>query len=193
MLATLKRNALSGLTLVELMIVIAILGIVLAVATPSFIDLLNRRRVQLVATNISNDLAFARAESGLRPDNVIVYFKKTLTMSCYTIAYGKGQFGSCDCTQAPGSACNPALTSIRELKTEQVLDSSGVIFVATGDWPAWAANRFAFVAPQMLPTYSNVAITVTGTGGSKMRVQLNGMGRVQMCSPNGSFSGVPQC
>ncbi|MDC8784479.1 pilus assembly FimT family protein [Roseateles koreensis] len=183
-------NTGTGLTLVECLVAMGVLAITMAVAAPSFVDLLNRRRVQVVAANLSNDLAYARAESGLRPENVIVYFQQTSTVSCYTIAYGIG-YGHCDCSKAPGSACS-SHTSLQELRTEQLLSSTGVSFSPTGSWPAGARNRVAFQAPQMLPSVQNFGVNVVGRS-SQLRVELNGMGRVHLCSPNGSFSGVPVC
>lgn len=195
MLAQMKSPTVRGITLVELMVVLGVLGILLSVVAPSFADLLNRRRVAAVAAELSTDLAFARSQTGLRPDQAVtVYFKKIGSMSCYTMAY-QGGAGYCDCAQAPGSAC--AGSQIPEIKTTQVASSIGVSFNAAGT-PSRAfnlptADRVSFAWPHLMADPNDFSVTVTGIRGSSLRVQVNGMGRVATCSPGGTFSGYTPC
>ncbi len=184
-----------GITLVEVMVTLGVLGILLSIVAPSFADLLNRRRVQMVAAELSTDLAFARSEVALRPDErVTVYFKQVDAMSCYTMAYS-GLAGYCDCRNGPGTAC--AGSQIPEIKTTQVASTTGVSFETSGT-PSRALNqitadRVTFLWPQLIASPSNFAITVTGIRGSSLRVRFNGMGRVETCAPNGNFSGYKAC
>jgi prepilin-type N-terminal cleavage/methylation domain-containing protein len=182
--------AIQGLTLIEIMVVLAVLGIVLAVAAPSFAELLNRQRVRAVAAELSTDLALARAETGLRPQDVTVRFGKNSSLSCYT-AYYYGGSGNCDCTRAPSETCNGQVT---EFRTNRVPASYGVEIEATGTWPkAYLAGMLNFRSPQMTASVPDFAVTVRGRSGATLRVQLNGMGRVLTCAPDGNFSGVARC
>jgi type IV fimbrial biogenesis protein FimT len=52
-----------GLTVVELMIVLVIIGVMAALAAPSFTDQFARRRLEGVATDLSTDLQFARSQA----------------------------------------------------------------------------------------------------------------------------------
>lgn len=52
-----------GFTLIELMVVLAILTILLMVAVPSFNDSLARRRLEGVANELSADLQYARTQA----------------------------------------------------------------------------------------------------------------------------------
>lgn len=61
-----------GLTIIELMIVIALIAIVLTVAIPSFRDILERRRLEGVANELAIDLQYARTEAVSRQANVVL-------------------------------------------------------------------------------------------------------------------------
>lgn len=59
-----------GFTVIELLVVIALVAIVLVIVVPGFGDLLERRRVEGVANDLSTDLQYARSESVSRRANV---------------------------------------------------------------------------------------------------------------------------
>jgi type IV fimbrial biogenesis protein FimT len=188
MLAKINRRLLVGVTLTEVMVVVVIIGVLLGMGAPSFADMLNRRRVQLVAETLSSDLAYARAEAGLgRPRDVNVQFEQPDGMSCYTI-YVASVFDDCFCSRPPGAAC----TGIRvELRTVQVPSSMGVNMSVSAVNPP---NQISFIAPRMTSSAGNFFVTVTGVRGSKLQVQVNAMGRVSVCvPPGGNFSGIPAC
>lgn len=183
-----NTHAFAGITLVEVMVVIAVTGILLGLAAPSFADMLNRRRVQMVAEALSNDLAYARAESGLtHNNNVNVQFSQPEGMSCYTI-YVAAALGECICSLPPGNACSDLTV---ELKTVQVPSSMGVsMSMSVPGQQGW----ITFEAPRMTNSADGFAVTVAGIRGSKLQVEVNAMGRVKTCVPaGGNFSGVPAC
>jgi type IV fimbrial biogenesis protein FimT len=181
-----NTRASAGISLVEVMVVVAVTGILLGLAAPSFADMLNRRRVQMVAEALSSDLAYARAEAGLaHNNNVNMQFAQPADMSCYTV-YIASALGDCLCSRPPGAAC----TSIKvELKTVQVPSSMGVSISVAGqqDWVTFEALRMTNAA-------NSFAVTVEGVRGSKLQVQVNAMGRIKTCVPaGGNFNGVPAC
>lgn len=191
-----RRDSL-GVTLVELIVVLAILGVVLALAAPAMADMLNRRRVQMVADQMMTDLAYARSESSVATAMVDAKFMSNATQSCYTLTHFD-YVGDCDCTRGPGSACNGDITNanfttLREIRTVQMMASSGVSFVSTGSWDALSTNRVRFVRPQMTPTVPDFAVNVVGNRGFTLRVRLNAMGRVSQCSPDGTMPGAAAC
>lgn len=59
-----------GFTLLELMVVVALLAIISALAAPSFKNLLASQRVRVTAYNIVADLILARSEALKRGENV---------------------------------------------------------------------------------------------------------------------------
>lgn len=64
------RNRLQGVTLIELMTIIAIAGILVAVAVPSFTDSIARRRLEGVANELSSDLQYAKSQAAVVNTNV---------------------------------------------------------------------------------------------------------------------------
>ncbi|WP_310383713.1 hypothetical protein [Roseateles sp.] len=172
----------------EVMVVVAITGILLGLAAPSFADMLNRRRVQIVAETLSNDLAYARAEAGLgRNQNVNILFEQTPSMSCYTI-HVAAVLGNCSCSRPVGAACT--LTKF-ELRTVQVPSSMGVAMTVSEVDPP---NQVSFIAPRMTSSTDGLAVSVAGVRGSTLQVRVNAMGRVSTCVPSGgNFNGVPAC
>lgn len=79
MTITSTRRHSSGFTLIELMIVIVIAAILLAVAVPSFDDLITRNSVESLQTKVSSAVATARTEAASRNTPVAVCATKTGT------------------------------------------------------------------------------------------------------------------
>lgn len=68
----LKGRTARGFTLIELMIAIALLGILLALAMPSFSDIIRRMRIESAASSLSVAFATARSEAVKRGRNISV-------------------------------------------------------------------------------------------------------------------------
>lgn len=185
-----------GVTLVELLVVLVVLGVLLSLALPSLADLLNRRRVQMVADQLMTDFAYARSESGIAFESVSLRFMEDASQSCYSLLYF-GTAGGCECIRGAGRACinvlGPGYTNFREIRTTQVLRDSGVNLVTTGRWDPRFPNRVRFLYPQMTPTVPDFAVKVIGVRGFTLVVQLNAMGRASQCTPDGSMPGAPAC
>jgi len=61
-----------GFTAIELLFVVAITGILLAIAVPSFSDLIARQRIAGAASDLSTDLMLARMEASRRGGRVTI-------------------------------------------------------------------------------------------------------------------------
>ena len=75
-----------GFTLVELMVTIAVLGIIASIATPSISLQFANMRVKSTAATLENALKEAKAESAIRRQNVAVTYTNSTTGG--TIAVG---------------------------------------------------------------------------------------------------------
>ena len=79
-----NRQKNTGMTLIEVMVVVAIIGIIVAIAAPSFSTMLENQRIKGAAEAVLADLRWARAESIKRNAPVRVTFAAGSNWS-YTI------------------------------------------------------------------------------------------------------------
>lgn len=66
------QNPQSGFTLIEVMVVIAIVGIFITIAAPSFTSFINTMRIKSASFDLVNDLNLARSEAIKRNADVVV-------------------------------------------------------------------------------------------------------------------------
>ena len=116
------RRIRQGLTVIELIVVVAITAAVIAVTAPSFVDMMATQRLRGVNAQFITDLQFARSEAVARNKPVRVITGSTTALSCYALVVTDNA-NLCDCTQTPGSICTG--TAI-EVRTVQVNQSVGV-------------------------------------------------------------------
>jgi len=164
-----------GFTLVELMIVIAILAVIATLAAPSFTRMMAKKRVEGIASELVTDLQYARSEAVQRNTTVRV----TFGTGCYVI-HTRGFAGSASCSQTGPSALSGLY---QELKTVQVpsgstasLSPNGITFI-----------EFDAMRGSVTPAGS---INVNSTSGEwQLRAIVSAVGRVRTCSPNSSVAG----
>ena len=182
-----RRRHSPGLTLIELMVVVAVTAVLLALAVPSLREFMVRQRVKGINAELVNDLQFARSESLTRSRPVRVTFGSNESLTCYTI-HTRGILGNCDCRQPTGSAC-PDLPELVEIKTVQVPRSTTALvrpLEGMGD-------VVLFSGPRGLASPSEYKALVESSVSGKLRTTTNAVGRPQVCSPDGSISGVAVC
>ena len=79
---TSSPQATKGFTVIELMVVVSIVAILLALATPSFTPLIERWRVQQTIKGLESTLYYARSEAIKRGGNVSIRKHPTGTNGC---------------------------------------------------------------------------------------------------------------
>ena len=173
-----------GVTLVELMVVTAVAAVLLMAVVPSFSDLLVRKRVEGVLSQLNTDLQFARSEAAQRNSNV----RMTFGPNCYVIH----TVGSIDtnCTQSTVSIGTGAL----QIKLVQ-MDAASTVSLSTSN----ALTYLMFDSVRGMATWDGTGTppwpaSITSSAGSwQLRTSVTAMGRSQICSPNSSISGYPAC
>jgi type IV fimbrial biogenesis protein FimT len=146
-----------GFTIIELMTVLVIVGVLAVIAIPSFNDLMARRRLEGVTTDLSTDLQFARTSA--------VTQRGTTTV------------------RTQGSGTQYLVTTAQGAKT---VNLPADVTVTDGVTVTFDQFRGASDAAYTLSLASS---RTSGT----VNVVVNAMGRVNVCSPSGTFKGFAAC
>jgi len=191
-----KGRPFSGFTLVELMVTLAVATILLVLATPSFVDMIDKSRLKGVVDNSVDFIKDARAESVKHNRNVSVAFGGTLTAWCVG-AKAAGESGvtagdlipavtACDCDGGP-SAC----TVGGQQKLIASGANNGVAIDSTGKSLKFDGR---------LGTVDGLTTTfVTFSSPRRMfdlKMTITPLGQVSLCVPSTSkraMSGYPSC
>jgi len=172
----------AGLTLIEILVGVAILGVIVAVAVPSMSDLLERRRVIAAAEEVAGILNYAKAETNATNSELDVNFQPDSAMSCAVVAPAVG-YNRCQCNRTPSTVCqNSGAVALRLFQ----LPKTYVKFEAAATWGS-LANRYylKFSRHQSVIEMPDFHVDVTGLKkGYNLRVEVNTIGRVKICSPS---------
>ena len=155
-----------GFTLPELMLTLAIVGVLLTLALPSFGSILSRHRLKAAAEQLAADLGELRFQAAQRgvPLHLQVHAGAPW---CYALATE----GGCDCRMA--QAC--------QLKTVHAQDHPGVTLLEGRDLRFDGSASAAHAA------------LLQGSEGAQLRVGLSPLGRPKICAPGGTAPGYPAC
>lgn len=164
-----------GFTLIELMVALAIVGIIAMIAAPSFNAFLARTKLRGVAQETAADLQYARSESVQKNQAFNVEFSST----GYQIWRMNRTTPSTKDTATAG-APNPVKTVV--WSDSATTPSSGASMAVSFN----PVRATATVSDGPLEL-SNAAIT------GSVRLLVNTTGRVELCSPSASISGIAAC
>jgi prepilin-type N-terminal cleavage/methylation domain-containing protein len=184
-----------GLTLIEVMVVVALVGILLALVAPSVRGMISSQRVRSINAELVTDLQFARSEAARRNRDVFIRFRSA--DSCYTI-YVVEVAGSCDCRKTPG--VDVCTGGPEEIKTVKLSTAQGVSFSAS-NVSGQQTLRFEKGHGTILPdgifdpaaSAPRFGVQITGVPRGQLRTDINMSGRPTVCSPDGSIAQVPAC
>jgi type IV fimbrial biogenesis protein FimT len=176
---TSRVGAQRGFTIIELMTVVVVVAVLLALAIPSFRELIARNRLEGVTSELGTDLQYTRSEAVSRNGNVGLLTGAAGT--CYTIYQEANPVaGSCNCANTPVCTGGPV-----EIKT--------VSFGGTGI-SATASTTFLFEPVRGSLTSADTAAVLSSSSiGGQLRADVLAVGRVKVCSPSGTFRGYPAC
>jgi type IV fimbrial biogenesis protein FimT len=171
---TVYQSRQRGFTLIELIVTIAVAGVLLALVIPSFTDFFAKRRVEGMATELATDLQYARSEAVARNREALV----TFGTSCYVVY------------MAPASATVPTTCTISDPTAVVKAVSVPAASISLTRLNAMVTVIFEPVLGSasndsgVYPAVAEVAST-TGTPW-RLQVRLSSQGRVKTCSPAGS-------
>lgn len=187
----------SGVTLIETMIGIVLLGVLIALAAPSYSTLIRNNQIRTTAEAILNGLQLARVEAVKR--NALVRFQlvSDLTNGCTLSTTGKNWVVSADlavgkCASAPSATTAPRVVQ-SWTASEGAAATSVVATVSGGTDAAVIFDGYGMVATNNYITQVNVSISGSTSGEFRdLRIVVSPGGRVLMCDPAVASSEDPR-
>jgi len=156
-----------GFTLTELMITIAIVGIVASMAVPSFQDMIERNRLKEAVEGLKSDLMFTRTEAIKRSQNIII---NRVTGNNGAWFYGMNTIA---CDAAEGTVTESDYCSIKRV--------IGTAYSQTNLISHSGNTTFTF--RRGTATAGNTCFSTTNY---KLRVTVSNTGRITVCTNTGS-------
>jgi len=174
-----NKKKVLGFTLTELMITIAILGIVASMAVPSFLSMLERNRLKEVAEGLKSDLMWMHTETIKRSCNLQITF--TPATWNYTIFRTAG---TCGCLAGGGSCTDITVngsqfTGITMTSPVSLSDGTSALF----DFRRGTVS---------VPNSGNAQLN---SSNYSVKVVVSTLGRVRICNIAGSdgLNGYVDC
>jgi type IV fimbrial biogenesis protein FimT len=177
----LKRRKLIGFTLIELMVVVALVAILLSLAAPSFTSTLARKRLEGVASELATDLHYARSEAMQRNASVGVIFGT----NCYVI------FSPVNWESAPLNCA--AASGTGALKVVAIDGGTSLNFAPRAGQTLIAFDPVGGMALGGLTgtaDYSGDVDATNSAGNWQIQARVTKVGRVKLCSPNNTITAL---
>lgn len=168
-----RIRTLRGFTMVEMLIVIAVLSVVLTIGIPRLTEVMDSTRAKRAADTISAFLINAKSEAIKRNTTVRVVFTTTADSWCA----GMTTADTCDCTAGTCTLDN----------VPRILDGASFKDVVLNNPESGGA--FSFTSVRGTVNAGNAE--VESASGHQIRVVVSTMGRIRLCSPDGE--GYPAC
>jgi type IV fimbrial biogenesis protein FimT len=163
-----KPRRARGLTLIELVMVLAVLAVLGAVALPSLGARLQQQRLGTAAETLVADINEARFEAA-RQGRAIHIVMQPGAGWCWSVA----TTATCPCGQA--QAC--------ELRSARVADHAGVALVQARTLHLLSTGQAESPGSALMESSS----------GQQLRVDVQSLGRARICAARGSSNRYPPC
>ena len=163
----------AGFTLIEMMVVVAVMGIVIAIALPSLRVMIADTQIRSVAESVRNGLQLARTEAVKR--NASVRFTlnadNSWQLGCVTVVADLDGDGQADC---------PAVITQKGVREG---GGNAVTIVGAGQATFTSLGTLAPAMAQL--TLVNFTSSTVATGTKPLRITLLGTGgNARMCDPS---------
>lgn len=187
-----------GFNLVELMISLAVLGILISLGAPSFSSWLQNQQTRAAAEATLNGLQVARSEAVARNTTVSFQFMADLTATCVTAPVGAGGYlTSISWVVTLGDASNACDKKVGDTPPGPVIQSrssaeatpnavvttvpAGTTTVTFTPLGATTSNPDGSLVLQSM-TLSNAVLT--GSEARPLRIVINPGGSLRLCDPS---------
>lgn len=193
-----------GFTLLEMLIAMAILAIIITVAMPGLSGFNANQRLIGLAEQVHAHLQQARSEAVTRNQQVFVNFAVDGTASW---EYGMSLNSLCDLTATTASGSNACRIVVSDGDAaldagNGAVDTGDLVLMrfTDADFTGVAMNIGSFgsgttqiVFDPVRGTASGGQVTLVGSNGNQLRVTASALGRMSICTPDGSVDAYPDC
>lgn len=180
-IAAARRLKQQGMTLIELMVVMGILGVLASLAIPSLRGFQERYRLEGYAMALVTDIHYVRSESVALNKGLRISFGTDAGGTCYLIH--SGNTTNCTCNSNGTAQCSDTTNSIQ--KSVGLATDLGIRVQSN-------VSSILFDPSRGTSTPAG-SINVIGQSGNSIRQVVNIMGRTRTCSPQGTVSGYKVC
>lgn len=196
-----------GVSLIELLVGIAILGIAVAMGAPAFSEWINNSQIRSTAESLQNGLQFARAEAIRRNTTVRMQLTTTLDNTCAINVAGTNWVVSIASAGSPASHCGDDLSdtssSLLLQKGQPIAAKASATIDATQ--AAFAFNGLGRIVATTSPVTSVATSSVdikSSRGACKgdtsgtlrcLRLIVAAGGQIRMCDPNRPIGDAMAC
>jgi type IV fimbrial biogenesis protein FimT len=182
------------------MVTVVVAAILLALATPSFADFIDRYRLRGVTDDVVNFVNNARAESVKQGRDVNVAFKGTTSAWCIGANAAAEPTNAGDAVPAAAACdCSTDATSCKVGGEQRVFgtDSDNGVELSAVTMAFGFDNRLGTVNPMTDPgTNKPWAVTLTSPRKKyDLQLSVTPLGQASLCVPSGkrAITGVPSC
>jgi type IV fimbrial biogenesis protein FimT len=199
------KKHMKGFTLLEMLIAMTILAIIISVGVPSLSGFSANQRLIGAAEQVYSHLQQARSEAVSRNTLVYVNFAVDGTASW---EYGMSSVNSlCDLTITTASGVNACRMVVSDGDASLdpgtgAVDAGDLVLMryTDTDYPgvtmniaSFSTGTSQFVFDPARGTASSGQVNMTGTNGNQLRVSVNLLGRVSLCTPDGNIDRYQDC
>ncbi len=174
-----RQPASRGLTLIETMVVIAVLGILLALAAPSFRDFIATQRLKGAANELVSDMVYARSEALARQG------KNAGSLTVVEVLWSGADYDYLIQRSETDENGVVTLTTLKKVKLDPALSLSGSTFVDPN-----SQNRLRFDTLRGMSNAGRITLSHAGIAGQANLV-VNSLGMPSLCGTQ--LSGVAAC
>jgi type IV fimbrial biogenesis protein FimT len=163
-----------GLTLIEAMMVLAVVSIAIGSALPSLLALRQRADLGGAAAQVETDVQFARSQAVASNRTVQLTLRESADGTCYIVHTGPAADCSCSGRASAQARCTGDAELLR-----------AVSFVAQGPVQVRSASKSLTFDPLKGTVTPTATLRVEGKDGRAIHQVINLLGRVRSCSPSG--------